>query len=98
VSFVVDTGASVVSISSADAQRLGINYTRGKPATMLTANGPARAYRVIFESVRVGDITLENVEGVVMENLSMPALLGMSFLNRMNMRREGQLLTLTKRF
>ena len=65
---------------------------------MNTANGAANAWRVRLESVRVGAITINEVDAVVMENQSMPALLGMTFLNRVNMSREGQLLTLTKRF
>ena len=98
VRFIVDTGATVVALSHLDAQRLNINYRRGEPARMNTANGVANAWRVKLDSVRVGSITIDNVDAVVMENQSMPVLLGMSFLNRVNMQREGQLLTLTKRF
>lgn len=98
VRFIVDTGATVVALSHLDAQRLNINYRRGEPARMNTANGVANAWRVKLDNVRVGTITIDNVDAVVMENQSMPALLGMSFLNRVNMQREGQLLTLTKRF
>ena len=98
VRFVVDTGASVVALSHLDAQRLGINYRRGELTRMNTANGAANAWWVRLENVRVGAITINEVDAVVMENQSMPALLGMTFLNRVNMSREGQLLTLTKRF
>jgi len=98
VRFMVDTGATVVSMSSGDAQRLRINYRSGEMGYMNTANGTAPAWRVKLDTVRIGDITLNGVEAVVMENQAMPVLLGMSFLNRTNMRREGQLLTLTKRF
>ena len=55
------------------------------------------SYRVVLESVSVGGITLYNVEGAVSEGSGMP-LLGMSFLNRTEMRNEGQSLTLTKRY
>lgn len=98
VRFILDTGATVVSMSSAEAQRLRLNYRSGPTVLMNTANGTASAWRVKLDTVRVGDITLDNVEAVVMENQAMPVLLGMSFLNRTNMRREGQLMTLTKRF
>jgi aspartyl protease family protein len=65
---------------------------------METANGDAFAYRVKLDTVRVGDVTMNNVDAVVMEGDSLPvALLGMSFLNRMDMRRDGQIMTLTKR-
>lgn len=98
VRFIVDTGATVVSMSSGEAQRLRVNYRNGEQVTMNTANGMASAWQVRLDTVKVGDITLDNVEGVVLENQSMPVLLGMSFLNRTTMRRDGQLMTLTKRF
>jgi aspartyl protease family protein len=98
VRFIVDTGATLVSLSSADAQRLGIDYRRGVASFMGTASGVVAAWQVKLDTVRVGDITLNNVDAAVIDNPAMPALLGMSFLNRMDMRREGQMLTLTKRF
>jgi aspartyl protease family protein len=45
----------------------------------------------------VGDVTLYKVDGAVSEGSGTP-LLGMSFLNRTEMRNEGQSLTLTKRY
>ena len=98
VQFVVDTGATLVSLSSTDALRLGINYRAGIPSAMNTANGVTRAWRVKLDTVRVGDITMNNIDAAVVENQAMPTLLGMSFLNRMDMRREGQVMVLTKRF
>lgn len=98
VRMVVDTGATLVAIPAADADRLGIRYRGGQVAMMSTANGVAPAWRVRLESVRVGEITINNVDAVVMESSSMPVLLGMSFLNRTEMRREGQSMTLIKRF
>lgn len=98
IRFIVDTGATVVSLSTPDAQRLGIDYRSGQPVRMTTANGVARGYRVKLDTVRVGSITANDVDAVVLEDLTMPALLGMSFLNRMDMRRDGQIMTLTKRF
>ena len=99
VRFLVDTGATSVSLSSADANRLGIDYRKGQPGLMGTANGAAVAYKVKLDSVRVGDIVIANVDAAVLEGNQMPfALLGMSFLNRMDMRRVGQTMVLTKRF
>jgi len=99
VRFLVDTGATAVSLSSADAARLGIDYKKGRPGLMGTANGTATAYQVRLDTVRVGDIVVNNVDAAVLEGNEMPfALLGMSFLNRMEMKREGQTMVLTKRF
>jgi aspartyl protease family protein len=99
VRFLVDTGATQVAISSADASRLGIDYRKGQQALMGTANGTTVAYKVTLNSVRVGDIEVNNIEAAVLEGSQMPfALLGMSFLNRMEMKREGQVMVLTRRF
>jgi aspartyl protease family protein len=99
IRFLVDTGATAVSLSSADASRLGIDYRKGQPGMMGTANGAAMAYKVRLDSVRVGDIVVNNVDAAVLEGNQMPfALLGMSFLNRMDMKRAGQTMVLIKRF
>ena len=50
-----------------------------------------------LKKLRVGDVTVYNVDGSVTQGSGMP-LLGMSFLSRMEMRNEGQNLTLTKRY
>jgi aspartyl protease family protein len=99
IRFMVDTGATVTALPAADARRLGIDVSKGQPVLLRTANGTARARQVKLDVVSVGSVTLYGVEAVVMEGdgLAMP-LLGMSFLDRMDMRREGSVLTLTKRY
>lgn len=97
IRFLVDTGATLVSMSAADASRLGIDYKNGEPSYSIVADGRrVPNYRVKLDSVAIGDITIFGVEASVREGGS--ALLGMSFLNRTEMRREGQNLTLTKRY
>jgi aspartyl protease family protein len=96
--FLVDTGASAISMSSAEAKRLGISYLNGQKGLSSTANGVAQVYRVSLNSVKVGDINLNGVEGVVHESAMPVVLLGMSFLNRVDMKREGSSMVLTKRF
>ena len=98
VRFMVDTGASAISISAADAARLGLNYRKGRRVQIQTANGLAAAWLVQFDTVRLGGLELNNVEGVVLEAGMGFALLGMSFLNRVEMKRDGEMMTLTKRF
>jgi aspartyl protease family protein len=99
VTFLVDTGATTIALPSAEARRLGINYLNGQRGFTQTANGRAAAYRVTLDTVKVGDITLHAVEAVVLEGDGLKiALLGMSFLNRTEMKRDGQALTLIKRF
>ena len=96
--FLVDTGASLVSIGAADARRAGINYRRGTKVLTQTASGPSIGWRVRFDTVRVGDITLHGVEGLVQGNDLPFVLLGMSFLERMDMQRVGNRLVLRKRY
>ena len=97
--FLVDTGASSVALSVDEAKRAGVNYLAGERGRVQTANGIAVVYLVKLDSVRVGDITVNNVEAVIVEGDKLGiALLGMSFLNRMEMRRAGDTLTLIKRY
>jgi len=97
--FLVDTGATLVTLPAADAQRLGIDYRHGQQVVSQTANGRVIVYRVRLDSVTLGSMTLNAVDAVVHESAGLEiALLGMSFLNRTEMRREGANLTLTKRY
>lgn len=98
VRFLVDTGASMVSIGASDARRAGIDFRRGVEGTSVTASGPARVWRVRLDSVRLGDVVLNGVDGLVHENDLPFALLGMSFLSRMDMQREGDRLVLRRRY
>jgi aspartyl protease family protein len=100
IRFLIDTGATLVTISTTDARRAGVNYLTGERVALQTANGVAPAYRVKFDTVRLGDIVLTNVDGVVMETnaLGGVGLLGMSFLNRTEMRRESDTMTLLRRY
>jgi len=94
----VDTGASYVALPAADAIRLGIDYKKGRPGYVNTANGVAPVYQVTLDSVKVGNIVLNQVDGLVQENGLSIILLGMSFLNRTEMRRDGEQMVLTKRY
>jgi aspartyl protease family protein len=99
VRFAVDTGATFITFPAREATRLGLDYHDGQKIVMETANGDAVAYRLKLDTVRVGDVAVHNVDAVIMEGNSLPiALLGMSFLNRMDIRREGSIMTLTQRY
>ena len=98
VRFVVDTGATFITLPAREASRLGLDYHNGQKLVMETANGTAFAYRLKLDTVRVGGVAVQNVDAFITEGDSLPvALLGMSFLNRTDMKREGTILTLTKR-
>lgn len=96
--FLVDTGATFVSLGAADARRARIDASQGTPGMTQTANGVVRVWRVKLASVKLGGITLLDVDASVHEQDMPVVLLGMSFLNRMEMRRDGSSLTLTQRY
>jgi aspartyl protease family protein len=98
VRFVIDTGATVVALPASDAVRLGLDYRKGPVALIKTAAGVVPVHRVRFDSVRLGAIEINAVDGVVIEQGLDVALLGMSFLSRVEMKNEGQLMTLTRRY
>jgi aspartyl protease family protein len=98
VRFLVDTGATLISMGVSDARRIGLNYLQGQPGYSSTANGVARVYKLKLDTVRIGDITINNVDAVVHEGEMPWVLLGMSFLNRLQMSRQGDELKLVKRF
>lgn len=98
VQFMVDTGATVVSLGRADAERIGLKPGDGKPVQMNTANGAVLGYQVRLNSVKVGEATLYDVPAVVMP-MPMPyVLLGNSFLSRFQLRRDNTQLILEKRY
>jgi aspartyl protease family protein len=97
--FLIDTGATMVVMSANEAERLGIDYKRGPQGTANTANGPVAFRLVKLDRVKIGDVELSQVEaGVMTGAYDGPVLLGMSFLSRTEVTRDGQSMVLTKRF
>lgn len=99
VQLLVDTGANTVSMTTADARSLGVDYKRfGERTGVLTAGGPVAAWAVTLGSVQVGPITVRNVVATVRESTdNAPILLGMSFLSQVNLQHEQNRLRLTGR-
>jgi aspartyl protease family protein len=97
VQFMVDTGATVVALSQAEAERIGLDWRNAPRALTQTANGPVPVYRVSLNTVRVGEVEVGNVDAIVMPAQMPYVLLGNSFLGRFQMRRENDLLRLEKR-
>lgn len=96
--FLVDTGATMVSLGASDAARLGIDARKGQAGFSQTANGRARVWKVKLDSVQVGNITVHGVDGLIHESEMPVALLGMSFLSRMEIRNEGSNMQLKKKY
>lgn len=94
VRFLLDTGASFVSLTPEDARAAGI--ARGDldfSDRAQTANGVARVAKVKLRDVRLDQLDIEDVQAVVMETGMPVSLLGMSFLRRLDGYeiRDGQL-------
>ena len=98
VRFFVDTGATNVTLSAAEAEHVGIDYKKGRPGYSGTANGLVPAYDVQLDSVRIGDVEVFGVAATVVPAPLPYVLLGNSFLSRFQMRRENDRMTLDKRY
>jgi len=98
VQFIVDTGATAVSMGVAEAERIGLKYKNGDRVQMSTANGVVQGWHMTLDSVRLGDVSVGGVDAIV-SPVSMPyILLGNSFLNRFQMNRTNDQMVLEKRF
>jgi aspartyl protease family protein len=82
--FLVDTGASEITIRASDAARLGVRPSQSEYSIRIsTANGEGRAAVADLRSVEVGDITVRNLRALVVPDSALGVnLLGMSFLSR----------------
>ena len=100
VSFLVDTGATLLAMSGAEAGRLGIDYgADGQTAQVLTAAGPAISYLVRLDEVEVGGIRVKGVDAAIVEGgYPTEILLGMSFLRSVGFSERAGVLTLTQDF
>jgi aspartyl protease family protein len=86
LNFVIDTGASLVSLPPALASAAGLLCQR--QVTTQTANGPSRACTTTIQTLKFGSFTLKNVEAVISPNLSQP-LLGMNVLKQFRVEQDS---------
>ena len=99
VNLLVDTGASVVALSSNEAQRLGIDYLRGEKGQVVTAQGSAESHMVILDEVAVAGIKAHNVEAAVITGMyPIDILLGMTFLRQVSIEENAGLMTLVQKY
>lgn len=97
VNFLVDTGATSVAMGQAEANRIGLDWKKGRPGLSNTANGTVPIYTVNLTSVKVGAVEVANVAAVVLPNDMPTILLGNSFLSRFTMRRDADVMRLEKK-
>lgn len=96
--FMVDTGATSVAMSVQDAERLGVDYRKGRLGRSSTANGVINVYMVKLASVRIGEVEIYDVDGTVVPAGMPYILLGNSFLTRFQMTRHNDQLVLERRY
>jgi aspartyl protease family protein len=93
VTFMLDTGATDISIPAGLAEDLGLQ--RGATIYFQTANGPAAGYSTVLDSVAIGHIRLHDVRASINPNVrDLDILLGMTFLKHMEFTQRGNTLTL----
>jgi aspartyl protease family protein len=93
VQFMIDTGASDVSVPAHIARQIGLH--KGAEVTFSTANGYATGYLTRLAEVRVGEIVLRDIRASINPNVDHDeVLLGMSFLKRLEFSQRGETLTL----
>ncbi len=97
VVFMVDTGATLVAMSQSQADRIGLRYKDAPRGLVQTANGAVPVHSVRLASLRIGDVTVRDVDAVVMPAGMNQVLLGNSFLSRFQMRLDNTTMTLDKR-
>lgn len=101
LSFVVDTGANLVVLSSDEANRIDLDYEQGARTIASTASGNAPMYLVLVDGLSIGRglnrIELDDIQvGVIEGRFPEKPLLGMSFLSRLAMQREGDTMVLSE--
>ena len=94
VTFLLDTGATAVSVPANVANNIGL--TRGRSITVGTANGNIEVYQTTLKSVQLGNITLHEIRGNINPYMDGDTvLLGMSFMRHLELTQRGDTLTLT---
>jgi aspartyl protease family protein len=97
VRFMVDTGASTIAMSRAEAERLGLDWRSGPRGVSSTANGNVEVNAVMLSRVRLGEVEVSNVQALVVPAPMPYVLLGNSFLSRFQMERRNDVMRLELR-
>lgn len=99
VEFMVDTGATSVTLNSFIADQLGISYKDAPTVALQTAQGHTQGYQVVLSSVAVGDLLLTNVSAFIIEGrFPQTILLGNTFLSRVNLRVDNAAMVLQAKY
>ncbi len=97
VRFLVDTGASLTTLSRVEAERIGLRFRNGARVRTATANGVVEGWRVKLDRLRIDKVTVRDVDGMVLDTALPMALLGVSYLDRFDFEQQGRNLVLRRR-
>ena len=97
IQFVVDTGATAVAMGADVAALLGLDPKSSTVGAAMTANGAVAVRTLTLSSIRVGDVTIYNVQAMVMPQAMPVVLLGNSFLSHFQMHNDSNSLVLEKK-
>ncbi len=92
VDFLIDTGASSVSIPADFASKIGLR--KGNPLQLSTANGISTAYETRVDSLTLGDLEIRNPTSHINPGLHGEVLLGMSVLKNYELIQRGNQLVI----
>ena len=97
--FVIDTGSTLIAMNRHQAEKIGIDYkSEGIKTVSDTASGLDPVYVVRLRKVRIGDIQFNDIYAAVHDgDFPVYTLLGNSFLNRVDLEREGRILKIKKK-
>ncbi len=97
--FLLDTGATFIALSADEADSLNLDYESGRRGMVETANDVVPVWQITLESVKVGTISVPKVKAVVLPGDNpRTALLGMSFLKHLKMKRDGAAMIIEQKY
>ena len=98
VNFIVDTGASLVSLSKNTARKLRLKYGKNRPVKMQTASGIDLAYLTTIKKISIGKIIVYDIKAVIStHDYPRYPLLGMSVLSKLELIQQDNIMILRKK-
>ena len=97
VPFLVDTGATTIAMGADVASRIGLDPADSQQSMAMTANGAVSTRTIMLKQVTIGDVTVYNIEAMVMPQAMPVVLLGNSFLSHFQMHSDNDTLVLDKK-
>ncbi len=96
--FIIDTGASLVFLSKTTAKKLKVRYGKNRPIRVQTASGFDIAYLATIKKISIGKIVLHDIQAAIStHDFPRCPLLGMSFLEQLELSHEGNKMIIRKK-